>query len=139
MSVVKQKYLTISGKIENLDKALSICASQPNFFIDNPPESVRGMQRAIISSEPNPYLSLKNRLDNIIDNLSADLNIPKAKAVPTSEVCFDGIDKFNEFYQSIDNGDYDKAKKILEELENILGNEDPEVTGANVTLQLESM
>lgn len=49
------------------------------------------------------------------------------------------IDKFTEFYQSIDREDYDKARKILEELESILGNEDPEITGANVTLQLESM
>ncbi len=46
---------------------------------------------------------------------------------------------FAEFYTIIDEQNYEKAQQILDELENILGNNDVELTECRVRLELEQM
>lgn len=46
---------------------------------------------------------------------------------------------FDEFSQVLDAEDYPKARKILSQLENILGYDDPEVYKARSSLEIEQM
>lgn len=46
---------------------------------------------------------------------------------------------FNEFYNDIDEQDYEKAQQALNKLEGILGNNDSELTECRVRLELEQM
>ena len=45
----------------------------------------------------------------------------------------------SEFYQSIDNGDLERAETLLSKIEDIVGYTDPEINGARVTLDFERM
>lgn len=45
----------------------------------------------------------------------------------------------SDFYQAIDNGEVKKAEELLNRIEVIVGNTDPEVSGARVTLDFEKM
>ena len=47
--------------------------------------------------------------------------------------------KFDKFYDAMDNEEFDTAEKILNDLRDMLGNGDPEITSASVSLSLERM
>ena len=56
----------------------------------------------------------------------------------SNNIVLDIKNKLKDFYISIENEDYRNAKEILDELRNELGEDNPEVVGAKVTLDLES-
>ena len=62
MSVIKQNFTTVNGSLECLDNVLLYCVQSGAFVCDDPPESIKHVQRVINESETNPYLSLKNKL-----------------------------------------------------------------------------
>lgn len=45
----------------------------------------------------------------------------------------------SDFYQAIDREEVIKAEELLNRLEEIIGNSDPEISGARVTLDFEKM
>lgn len=45
----------------------------------------------------------------------------------------------SEFYKSIDQENMEEAERILRQIENVVGSTDPEVNGAQVTLDFEKM
>ena len=79
MSVIKQKFTTINGSLECLDNVLLYCVQSGAFVCDDPPESIKHVQRVISESETNPYLSLKNKLALISDRFGNTKKTKKRK------------------------------------------------------------
>lgn len=49
------------------------------------------------------------------------------------------LEKFQKFYRLLDDGKFDAAEALLQDLENEIGESDPEIASCHVSLDLEKL
>ena len=94
----------------------------------------------ISSVQNNSIVLLKGREESayILDGTYGKDANTILKEVMKSPTRPDGIkSKFNEFYKYLDNGDFDKAETVINELENKLGTNDSDLNACIMELKLE--